>query len=55
MFSTILQLNNGTYNYDPALINGTILYGDEYVSRSNLDDWFATILNTTRTQLGLGQ
>jgi len=55
MFSTILQLNNGTYNYDPALVNGTILYGDEYVSRNNLNDWFATILNTARTQLGLGQ
>lgn len=56
MFKTILKLGNNAYgNASSAITNGTQIYTDEYISKSDLNQWYSTILNTTRTNLGLGQ
>ncbi len=54
LYQIILKMDNGTYNFDLGMINGTEIYGDEYVSRNDLLNWFANIEQTVKVAVGAG-
>jgi len=54
LYQIILKMDNGSYNFDLGMINGTGIYGDEYVTRNNLLDWFANIEQVVKVAVGAG-